>query len=763
MSQNSSITFAFLANFFVDDVDINEIFKDVTGKGNRFKDMDLVAMLDERGVLVGDDELVEVYIILGFSKFRLNSSHTKCIDQAISQATRWIEISGQDHPDYRRRVHILCFLEVYKNHEVAMETYKWAFESKGTAMFSMDELDFGVEVMQKALEVGLLRHNHSFKVMSRLGDWYCELFKRTGKLDSINLAIKYDEKAINLRQPDDPKRVGNLNDIGCKLGLRFSWTGSMADIDKSVKILKEVVAATQSRHHDRACGLGNLASTLVRRFHRTGDMRDLNDAIKFGGDALQLTESNNPERLKWLVNLGVSLSKRFQRTHSLDDINAAVCYTKEAVQSTPPGHIHRPRNLHTYAFMLCIRYDYFRPNPTNSRKDINDAIDATKEVIKRIPHGHAGRTTALNLLGACLSIRFEVFGKMDDIDRAIKASNDAVKSTPSDQQNCAVLLLHLGRHRLQRYRKLNTKSKSDDWDQALLSFRKGLEIPNAPPSIRISLASHLVDCLASKALWNEAHDVLRNALNILPTVCPRSLEQVDQQYMLAASARPGIASTAAAVALEVGRPAEEALQLLEHGRGVIANLLLETRADITDLQQVHPKLADDFVALRDKLDSPTNSLPQDLYNEANKQFRKVIQAIREKPGFKNFLLPPSAEELKKQAGAGPIVVINVSAYRCDAFLIETKAIRTLPLKLLEKAELEEKVALMDRSRGSFESILAWLWRVVAKPILTALGFRKKRTGTDKLPRIWWIPTGSMSQYTLRDTIMQGTRILYLTG
>jgi hypothetical protein len=55
---------------------------------------------------------------------------------------------------------------------------------------------------------------------------------------------------------------------------------------------------------------------------------------------------------------------------------------------------------------------------------------------------------------------------------------------------------------------------------------------------------------------------------------------------------------AAATALNTQRDPYHALELLELGRGVIASLLLETRADIAVLEFQNFKLAEEFVSLR---------------------------------------------------------------------------------------------------------------------------------------------------------------------
>jgi hypothetical protein len=66
-----------------------------------------------------------------------------------------------------------------------------------------------------------------------------------------------------------------------------------------------------------------------------------------------------------------------------------------------------------------------------------------------------------------------------------------------------------------------------------------------------------------------------------------------------------LSSIAAAVALNAGQDAYEALELLELGRGVIAGLFLEMRIDISTLKQQYPILAEEFKTLRNELDLPT--------------------------------------------------------------------------------------------------------------------------------------------------------------
>lgn len=91
------------------------------------------------------------------------------------------------------------------------------------------------------------------------------------------------------------------------------------------------------------------------------------------------------------------------------------------------------------------------------------------------------------------------------------------------------------------------------------------------------------------------------------------------------------------------------------------------------------------------------------------------------------------------------MVVNVSDYRCDAFLIrEHQAIEDVALNEFSTRDSEYY------SRSNFilatTCTLVWLWEVVARPILDALGYTQHIGSIDSRPRTWWIQTGQMSRY-----------------
>ncbi|KAJ5740123.1 hypothetical protein N7533_012907 [Penicillium manginii] len=439
----------------------------------------------------------------------------------------------------------------------------------------------------------------------------------------------------------------------------------------------------------------------------------------------------------------------------MDDLNRAIKAMNMAVNSTPEDHPDLARRLGNLGILLGRRF-----KRTGSMGDHNRAVEVTDMAVNSTPEDHPDRASWLNNLSIHLSKRFEQTGSMDDLNHAIEVVDMAVNTTPEDHPDRARRLNNLGN-------RLNTRSdrtgSMDDLNRALSAYKESWNCCNAAPSIRIRPAQNAARILASQANWEESSRLLQEAVDLLPAVSPRSLKHTDKQSMLGAFA--GLASMAAATALNAGKKADHTLKLLELGRGVIAGLLLELRGDISDLKQQHPDLADEFMSLRDTLDSPvdqkailssTDTMPSwesqaSLRRDADQKLSETLKNIRAESGFHNFLLPPTPDELMAAADPDPIVVINLSSYRCDAFLIERARIRVLELPDLKMKDVQERTqSLLSSSLAASSyttSLLEWLWDSVSRPVLEALGFNNP-VSDNNWPRVWWIPTGILSQLPL---------------
>jgi hypothetical protein len=107
---------------------------------------------------------------------------------------------------------------------------------------------------------------------------------------------------------------------------------------------------------------------------------------------------------------------------------------------------------------------------------------------------------------------------------------------------------------------------------------------------------------------------------------------------------------------------------------------------------------------------------------AEKEFEALLTRIRDEKGFERFLMPLTVEQLMEAADPDPAVVVNVSSFRCDAFLVEKYRIRLLELPLLKLNDIRARTKRLNDSPASLPAVLDWLWLSVVHLILDALGF-----------------------------------------
>ncbi|RYP20115.1 hypothetical protein DL765_002957 [Monosporascus sp. GIB2] len=617
---------------------------------------------------------------------------------------------------------------------------------------SIDDLNRAVDVTDVAVDATPQDHPNKAAWLYNLGTLLGMRFERTDSIDELNRAVNVASMIVEAAPQDHPSRVMWLNNLGLWLGRRFERTGSIDDLNRAVDVASMAVEATPRDYPGRAMWLSNLGIWLGRRFERTGSIDDLNHAVDVTDMAVDATPQDHPDRAGRLNNLGLWLGNRFERTGSMDDLNRAVAVEDMAVKATPQDHPNRTIYLNSLGIWFGRRFERI-----GLMDDLNRAIDVVNMAVEATPQGHPNRIIYLNNLGNWLSSRSERTRSIDDLNRAINVTDMAVNAIPQNHPDRARLLSNLGDWFANRFERTVS---IDDLNRALTSYKEGWRCHTAPASVRIRLARQAANILTSQSNWEESSLLLQEAVNLLPTVSPRSLKHTDKQHMLADFA--GLASMAAATALNSGKEAYHALQLLELGRDVIAGLLMEIRSDVSDLQQQHPNLANEFISLRDELDTPADRISPISTDDAlswesqakrrrnaDQKFSELITKIRAQPGFHNFLLPPTAEELMAAADPDPIIVVNLSSYRCDAFLIRRDWIKVLELPGLTLGEVQERTRNLELSRltASFSPLLEWLWDVIARPSLGALGFRDT-ISDDNWPRIWWIPTGLLSQLPL---------------
>jgi tetratricopeptide (TPR) repeat protein len=620
-------------------------------------------------------------------------------------------------------------------------------------------------------------------------------------LADLNEAILVGGEAVTAAPAGDPARPGLQANLANLLLERFTGQWRLADLTDAVSTAQAAASAATRQAPARAVALSVLTLAHLNHFRYAGNMGDLDQAISVGREAVESAPGGHP-LAACLSNLGVALRTRHELTGDTLALDQAITMFRKAVHAVDPRDVNRPGFLNNLGNALRGRFDdsgAAGPAASPDPADIREAITALTQaadtahrggpdragfvanlataLIVAAKHGHPGvldqaittlerelgsvgddhplRHTYLMSLGNAWLARFGISGEEQALETAIDQLRQAVTAIPAEHPHRAEYLAWLGSAlRSHAERSADPAGALDQAAarEAIEASRSAASIATAPAVIRALAARDWGQVAAGTKDAAEAVNGLSAAVGLLDRVAWRQLQRSDQERNLGRFS--ALACDAAAWAIEAGQP-ERAVELLEQGRGILVAQAAELRAREHDLRRLRPDLADQFAGIDDRLerlppaDDPVRAADPVLAQGRTDLARErdaVLRQIRGLPGFKDFLQPPEFATLRQAAEGGPVVILNVSGYRCDALIVTIGGVEVTSLTGVSGADVAAHVtAFMEavRTRRSISSTLAWLWDAIVVPLLPALN-AACNAPVGRRPRIWWCPTGPLT-------------------
>ncbi|GAA1603531.1 MULTISPECIES: CHAT domain-containing protein [Kribbella] len=690
------------------------------------------------------------------------------------------------------------------------------YESTGQLPYLETAITLFSEVLDVAVNVDLRG-----AASNGLGTALWSRYERYVEPADLDRAIDLFRAALAMFPSEEtPLTSAFRANLGGALQLRWLRTRSDADLTESLAAIRSVVGVTAPTDDRRSTRVGNLGDALLALFVQHGDSATLDEAIQLFREAVAGARPGTAQFARACSNLGEALRMRHQTVGDRDRavLDEAVECARAALSATSRTDPLLPRFQSNLAAILLGRFRS-RSRPT----DLAEATDLIEMAVRATPLSDPHRPQRLSILTAVRRMNLMQVTGLRAID--IRQPSEVLGAVRADRRATRSILSSRRRAQLPRRQRaaLNQLTQAAAsaaaavpdghvlWADALIAYGSALSFKavvegdaaarlaakaayrqvatnaGAPVRTRVTAGWQwaLAELATSSGLdWSAAMEPFELAVRLLPRIAPRRVTHADRERGLAGIS--GLARDAAACAIQLGAP-EQALQLLEHGRGVLLGQALDARTELTDLREQHPDLAGRFEELRSTLDLPADdsiatvatpkfgvALPGLDRHAVAEEWERLIESIRSLPGFGKFLDPlPIDRLLSGVPGSAPIVVINVSGLRCDAILVYDGTVTSVPLPELSQADLVRRVdefrsavsqarhrdlpaAVRATAQQVVQQTLAWLAMAVTDPVLRALALPQRSPAAGEPPRVWWIPTGPMSALPLHAAGSHGT-------
>jgi len=587
------------------------------------------------------------------------------------------------------------------------------------------------------------------RCQANLSGVYRTRFEQTRKPRDLSRAVRTAREAVAATAPGDPDRPRRLGTLTLALLREFGYSRQRDQGDEAIQVSRDAAAVTPAGHPLRPLLLGNTANVLRARYEWTWDLADLNEAIALADEAVQITSPDDPARPRRQAGLGTALLRRFESTGRRPDADQAVRLLNTAVAKSPDDHPERPGLLANLGLALFRRYE-----AGEDEADLQACLEAGLAAVKATPQDDPDQARRLSQLAAPLRARYLRTGAEPDLEAALVTARSAARILGDGDShfNLAVAL------RLQHERdRLAGTGTGGDRVAAEAAFARCARSAGTAPLIRAAAAAYCAQLNAEGGDWEAADAAYAQALEFLPMLTGRQFGWDSRHRQLARLASLG--TDAAAVAVQRRDP-ERAVLILEQARGILIGQAIEQHRDVDELRRVAPDLAAEFSHLATLMaadTSPSSEFDADpammadpaaARREAVARWDDLIAMIRRTvPGHERFLAVPRPSDLLAAAADGPVVIINVSRYRCDALIVRPAGIEVCPLPGLTHEEATRKAerflaatAVDGDPDEALHEVLDWLWTTLSAPVLKALG---------SVPgQLWWMPTGVLSALPL---------------
>ncbi|WP_051793596.1 CHAT domain-containing protein [Kibdelosporangium aridum] len=719
----------------------------------------------------GHDQLAELLSLLGRAHaYRyVRRGALSDLDTAIQVAQRAVAVAGDGHPQRHTYLADLALHEHARfEHSGALVDLTDAIHNFGNAIALMRpddpdrpvhmaeqgmayqrkfdhsgqaaDLERAIDLGEQAIATASESHSEWPRMLARLSSAYRKRFRFAGTAEDLDQAFNLAKRAADAVDDTSLDKVTCLLTLSNAHMARFDRNGSPADLDQVIDLGEHVLLETEQHDVDWAVVAANLCGAYWKRFDRGGVAADLDRGIALGEAAVAQTPDSAANKGSYLAHLGAIHQARYSRFREVTDLDRAIHHTKSAVEITPQSHYTRPGYMSDLAGLHHRRY-----RRSQRQADLDMAIDLVQQALALSSPNDPERARYLSSLSILHTTRFDLLHVDADLDRATALARQALSAAPHDHPHRAIYAdalagAYLASTQTVSQHQLHTLAR--DVSEATTSF----------PVHRIKAATSVGLLAEAMGEYATATQMLDTAVTLLPSAVPRETSWADQEHRLGAQA--GLVGEAVAAHCATN-DVRGAVEIAELGRGILLAAQLDSRTDLTDLEEADPKLASAFHHVRAQLnasdDTPTGSTVT-FRRRLWAEYDDLLAQIRRRPGFARFLLPARFTDLRAAATGGAVLLVNAGENRGDAIIIHADADPELvPLPELTMAAVRSRGAYLMAATATGDSelvtvlpeILSWLWDIAVRPIVDALA----HTGDSPL-RVWWMPLGLLNLFPL---------------
>lgn len=517
----------------------------------------------------------------------------------------------------------------------------------------LNYLHKALEIENEAWELVHEDYPERYKIASHLGYLFQARYELENDPDDLFKSKKFFQLTISLLDDTDPKRANYYNNLSVAFYRLFEYNGDRANLEQSIKATNKAISITAVESPSMPRFLSDLGVGYLALYRITSAMNDLRKAQNSLEQALEKSDQDSPDRAMLHTHYGIVLRNLFTRTAKLNFLNEAIDHIEKAIDITPDTTAHKND--------LAIRFNNLgnalsdRFKATHNEEDLDRSVEYHKKAVK-IDANLARKAS----LATTLRSRYVAFDSVEDLEQCIGMMEDVVDTCNPDSPAYSDYLYNLGLVLQDRYA---LREEDDDLNRSIDYLKKAAEIGTAL-SLPTSLSAAKVWLYSAyhRQSWPEAIHAYQRVKDARERIYETQILRQDKESWLYET--QGLAAKGAYAYYKENR-FREAVEAVEQGLArLLSESLARERLGLERLRSTgNEKLYRKYQQHVDRWNKIVNQTEENipLYDELKdiqESLHQTVIEIRQVNGFKEFLIPPNYENIKK-AGTdiNPIVYL----------------------------------------------------------------------------------------------------------
>ena len=300
-------------------------------------------------------------------------------------------------------------------------TYAKIYQQEGAP----EDLNAAIDNAKTALKASSELSCDSLNLSISLSFFFLLRFEKEGLNQDLDEAIRYASEAVKACPEGGPTYMRATSNYSIALLKRFEQNGSKDDLSLAIRYGVQLVDGGLGENMlEMPLFLSNLCLAFVRRFEQNSDDESLNNAISYGLRSIRLNEIGDPKHVFASCNVGLALFYKNMKTGSHDDLNQAIAYTKSAISTTSETSPIYP----TIAINLSLMFVWRKSLEDN---DLDESIKYAEFCLSSIARTSPTYPMGAVALAMGLLSRSQIKMSLEDLNRAVRITRDAIKITPA--------------------------------------------------------------------------------------------------------------------------------------------------------------------------------------------------------------------------------------------------------------------------------------------------------------------------------------------